>query len=78
MRSRVRVQLAERRMTMQDLAVETGVNRTTVGRWCTDEGIGSMRLKDAERCAASLGCRVADLFEEGGGAGRRPGRAGEV
>ena len=64
--SRVRVLLAERRMTMQGLADAAGVHRDTVGRWCTDEGIGGMRMKDAESVAAALGCRVSDLFGETG------------
>ena len=64
--SRVRVLLAERRMTMQGLADAAGVHRDTVGRWCTDDGIGGMRMKDAESVAAALGCRVSDLFGETG------------
>ncbi len=64
--SRVKVLLAERRMTMQGLADAAGVHRDTVGRWCTDEGIGGMRMKDAESVAAALGCRVSDLFGETG------------
>lgn len=64
--SRVRVLLAERRMTMQGLADAAGVHRDTVGRWCTDDGIGGMRMKDAESVAAVLGCRVSDLFGETG------------
>lgn len=64
--SRVRVLLAERRMTMQGLADATGVHRDTVGRWCTDEGIGGMRMKDAESVADALGCRVSDLYGETG------------
>lgn len=60
--SRVKVLLAERRMTMQGLADAAGVHRDTVGRWCTDDGIGGMRMKDAEVVAAALGCRVSDLF----------------
>lgn len=64
--SRVKVLLAERRMTMQGLADAAGVHRDTVGRWCTDDGIGGMRMKDAESVAAALGCRVSDLFGETG------------
>ena len=64
--SRVKVLLAERRMTMQGLADAAGVHRDTVGRWCTDEGIGGMRMKDAESVAAARGCRVSDLFGETG------------
>lgn len=64
--SRVKVLLAERRMTMQGLANAAGVHRDTVGRWCTDDGIGGMRMKDAESVAAALGCRVSDLFGETG------------
>ncbi|WP_418836968.1 helix-turn-helix domain-containing protein [Paratractidigestivibacter faecalis] len=64
--SRVRVLLAERRMTMQGLADAAGVHRDTVGRWCTDDGIGGMRMKDAESVAAALGCRVSDLYGETG------------
>ncbi len=53
-------------MTMQGLADAAGVHRDTVGRWCTDDGIGGMRMKDAESVAAALGCRVSDLYGETG------------
>ena len=65
MRSRIKAAIAEGRTTARSLAADLGVHEVTVQRWCTDDGIGGMRRKDAERVAAALGCRVADLFKEG-------------
>ena len=65
MRSRVKVVLAERRRKAFEVASALGVARDTVYLWCTDKGIGGLRLRDAERLARELGCRVSDLYEEG-------------
>ena len=67
MKSRIKEVLARQGVTMRWLASALGVHEVTVSRWCTDEGIGGLRLRDAERVAAALGCRVAGLFDEEGG-----------
>ena len=67
MRSRIKAAIAENRTTARSLAAALGVHEVTVSRWCTDEGIGGLRLRDAERVAVALGCRVSDLFDDEAG-----------
>jgi DNA-binding Xre family transcriptional regulator len=62
MKSRLNVVLAERRMTKKELAFLMGVSDTTVWRWSTDAGIGSMRLESLERLARAVGCDPKELF----------------
>lgn len=65
MRPRIKALLAERGLTMRWLASAMGVHEITVSRWCTPEGFGGMRMRDAEGVAYALRCRVSDLFDEG-------------
>ena len=67
MKSRIKEVLARQGVTMRWLASALGVHWVTVSRWCTDEGVGGMRLRDAGRVAAALGCRVSDLFDDEAG-----------
>jgi|GEM_PF-6490806 len=64
MRSLVNVRLAEARKTKRLVSGELGIDPATLWRWSTDRYVGTMCLRDAERLARCLGCRVADLFEE--------------
>lgn len=66
MRSRLRVVLADRRVTNRELARRLGVSENTVCRWGSDEGIGQASLAALERVASALGCEARELFEEGG------------
>lgn len=50
--------------TQSGLARRLGVDRITVHRWVTDEGVLMMSLRQAEKVASALGCKVKDLFEE--------------
>ena len=69
MRSMVKVRLAEGRITAREVARRLGVEASTVSRWSSDRGIGSLTLARAERLARVIGCRVADLFEDEGADG---------
>ena len=66
MKSMLKAVLAEHHMTMRRLAEAVGVHEVTVSRWATDRGISSMSLRTAEEVARVVGCRVSDLYREGG------------
>lgn len=52
--------------TKAGLAKKLGVSRVTVHRWATDEGVLMMTMRQAERVARALGCRVSDLYRDEG------------
>ena len=65
MRPRLKEAIREAGTTGKRLAEMLGVDENTVSRWC-GEGFGGLTMRRADQVAAALGCRVADLFEEGG------------
>lgn len=65
MRPRLKEAIREAGTTGKRLAETLGVDENTVSRWC-GEGFGGLTMRRADQVAAALGCRVADLFEEGG------------
>ena len=66
MKSRLKRALDEAGETQTGLARALGVSRITVHRWATDAGVLMMTMRQAERVARALGCKVSDLYEEGG------------
>ena len=64
MKSRLKHALFVAGETQSGLARRLGINRATVHRWVTDEGVLMMSLRQAERVASALGCKIKDLFEE--------------
>lgn len=65
MRPRLKEAIREAGTTGKRLAETLGVDENTVSRWC-GEGFGGLTMRRADQVAAALGCRVTDLFEEGG------------
>lgn len=63
MRSLVQQRLERAGMTQRELSDRLGVHKVTVCRWCSDEGIRSMTIRQLERVADAVGCGVKDLFE---------------
>ena len=64
MKSRLKVVLAEKRITQRELARELKVSKDTVWRWTTDKGITRVPFGRAVSIAKALGCQLTDLYEE--------------
>ena len=63
MRSRLKVVLAERRLRQKEVARRLGVDKSSVWRWTTDEGIAQVSLGTLASLARAVGCEVEDLYE---------------
>lgn len=63
MRSRLKVVLAERRLRQKEVARRLGVDKSSVWRWTTDEGIAQASLGTLASLARAVGCEVEDLYE---------------
>lgn len=68
MKPMLKVRLAERGMTARELAERVGTTPSTVSRW-SHGALAKLTLEKLEAVARAIGCRVADLFEDGGADG---------
>lgn len=64
MKSLLNACLKEARMTKTELAMRTGIGRTSLWLYSRDDGMGRARLGALETIAQAIGCAVKDLFEE--------------
>lgn len=64
MKSKVKILMKERGVTVRKLREEHGLNFQTVTNAGDDRKIRKCQLGTLEKIAHALGCRVKDLFDE--------------